>query len=254
MTDLADGWLKTIASLGEHALKVAFARSELLRPEIASIAQALNAICQRAEESEVAARDALNAFVPILVDVEHVVLVEALRTAAIEAHLLSVGRLLRASTASGHHLDREPVGEVLQRNGRALTLGERRALARQPSRSTLDKLLRDPHPMVASVLLVNPRITELDVVRMAALRPANARVMGEIAKTWSRRARVRMAVVLNPGAPPAVAVPLLGLLTRPELEEVGRAADLQPVVRATALELFELRPPLAPAEPPALPH
>ena len=253
MTARASAWLKTLGSLAEHGLKVSFARNELAG-DATVVAAALDAICRAAEQGEPAPRNALSAFVPVVVDPDHIAVIERLRSAALETHLLSLGRLLRGSTVAGHELDREPVGEVVQRDGRPLTLGERRALARQPSRRVLDGLMRDPHPMVAAVVLENPRITEQDVLRMAALRPANPAVMSEIAKIWSRRARVRMAVVLNPGAPPAVAVPMLALLTRPELAAVGRAADLRPLVRATARELFDLRPPLPPADPPRLPH
>lgn len=255
MTALADGWLKTIGSLTEHALQVSYARSELMAPPLFEVAQALNAVCQRAEQSEPSAREALGAFVPVAVDADHLAQIEALRNVALETHLLALGRLLRASTRAGHHLDREPTGQVAEReDGRPLSLGERRALARRPSRAVLEKLLRDPNPMVAELVLKNPRIIEHDIVRMAAFRPANPSVIQEIAKAWSRRARVRMAVTLNPGAPPAVAVPLLGLLTRPELDQIGRAADVSKVVRATAIELFELRPPLPAADPPRYPH
>jgi hypothetical protein len=254
MTALAHSWLKTIGSLTDHALQVAFARSELSRSELGVTAGALNAVCQQAEAGATRSRGALGAFVPVVVDVAHIDRIEALRDHALEAHLLSLGRLLRASTRAGHLPEREPVGEILQREGRPLSLGERRALARRPSRAVLEKLLRDPHPMVARLLIDNPRITENDVVRMAAYRPANAGVLMEIGGRWSRRGRVRMAVVLNPGAPPAVAVPLLGLLSRPELDQVACAADLAPVVRATARELHELRPPLSPAPPPREPH
>jgi hypothetical protein len=63
-----------------------------------------------------------------------------------------------------------------------------------------------------------------------------------------------MAIALNPGSPPAVSVPMLGLMMRPELGEVVRAADLPAVVRATARELYQLRPPLAQLDPSAIKH
>jgi hypothetical protein len=170
----------------------------------------------------------------------------------------AASRLLRCSTPEGHMLDKEREGaaptQLQHPDGRPLTLGERRALARQPTRALLDKLVKDPHPMVVRILLENPRITEADVVRMAAHRPAIPEVVGEIAKSWSHRTRVRMTILLNPGSPPAVSVPLLALLVRPELEEVGHAADLPATVRATALDLFDLRPPLSPVEEPLLKH
>ena len=91
-------------------------------------------------------------------------------------------------------------------------------------------------------------------MRMAAHRPALPEVIGEIATTWSRSARVRTAVVFNPGSPPAVTVPLLTLLGRPELDDVLRASNLPAVVRATARDLCELRPPLPETDPPPVKH
>jgi hypothetical protein len=118
----------------------------------------------------------------------------------------------------------------------------------------MDKLVKDPHPMVVRILLENPRITEEDVVRMAAHRPPVPEVIVEIGKSWAHRSRVRMTVILNPGSPTAVSVPLLALLVRPELDAVAHAADLSAAVRATALDLYDLRPPMPPVEEPVLKH
>ncbi len=100
--------------------------------------------------------------------------------------------------------------------------------------------------MVVKNLLQNPRLTEDDVLRMAARRPAYPEVIGEVAQhpVWSQRARIRMAIVQNPGAPPDIAVPLVRLLNRPELQQVASAPDVPAVVRAAATELLERRPPV----------
>jgi hypothetical protein len=241
-------WLTAVPGLSDHPLKVAFARRELLEAPPAELAPALDALCRAVDEANAAARDVLGAFVPVLVDPELLAPLQPIRLAAREASLPAASRLLRCSSRQGHLFDRPEVPP--RPDSRSLTLGERRALARKPSRAMLAKLLADPHPMVVRIVLANPRLTEDDVVSMAARRPAVPEVLVEVAKTWSRRARVRMALVLNPGAPPAVSVPVLGLLSRPELAEVARASDVLPVVRATASELWELRPPLRVVPPP----
>ncbi|MCC6527384.1 MAG: hypothetical protein IT373_32350 [Polyangiaceae bacterium] len=248
-------WIRTVPALLPHELRVSFARAELHveRPE--RVAVELNNLCLRAEAAEPVATETLGAFVPVVVEPAELERLGALREQALTAALPALGRLLRCASAEHHRSPLEVeegprrAGGVPTRNGRELSLGERRALARQPSRATVNKLLRDPHPMVARILLGNPRVTEQDVVFMAARRPAVAEVQVEIARSWSMRARVRMAIVLNPGSPAAVAVPLLGLLGRMELAMVSRALDLPPVVRAVALEHHELRPP--PADVPA---
>jgi hypothetical protein len=251
-------WLTTVVGLTSHGLKVGYAKSELYRHSLGDLAEALNLVCQRAESFSHAAREVLTAFVPVITDVDHLPRVASVRATAQAASLVAASRLLRCSTTDGHLLDTRKSstdqGILQNADGRPVTLGERRALARRPSREMLDKLMRDPHPMVARIVLSNPRITEDDVLLMAARRPAVPRVAVEIAKKWTRSARVRMSIVLNPGSPPAVSVPLLSLLSRPELATVRRAADLPAVVRATAQDLHELRPPLREVEEPELKH
>ncbi len=246
--ELARRWMQTIVALADHPLRVAFARRELTRSTVPVFATAINEVHRRSEVGDEVGREVVAAFVPTIVDPQVVDKVWAARALAGTAALLSAARLLRGSTPEGHGLDQRtgaPTQNVVQNAaGKPLSLGERRALARRPSRATLDKLMRDPHPMVARIVLGNPRITENDVVRMAAYRPALAGVAAEVAMAWSRSSRVRMALVSNPGVPPAVAIPLLALLSRPELHRVVRATDLSVVIRATAQTYHELRPPM----------
>jgi hypothetical protein len=67
----AKRWLSTVAGVIERKLQVSFARSELYSHALAEVSAALDAICQRAELSDAAARDVLAAFVPTLVDTDH---------------------------------------------------------------------------------------------------------------------------------------------------------------------------------------
>src|SRR4051794_15239401 len=75
----------------------------------------------------------------------------------------------------------------LKPTGRPLTLGERKALARTHRREDLLLLIRDPHPAVIAILLDNPHLTESDVVRIAAIRPAVPESLARIAShpRWS---------------------------------------------------------------------
>ena len=123
-------------------------------------------------------------------------------------------------------------------SGRSLTLGERKTLARKSSRGMFDRLLADPHPSVIENLLNNSKTTEDDVVRLAAKRPLSSRIMAEVARhpRWNVRQRVRMALVLNPGCPPEIGVPLVGLLRRSELDTLAAHAGAHPEIRQAALE------------------
>lgn len=199
-----------------------------------------------------------SAFVPNIVDPSQVERHSQLRDAAQIDALPCLNRLLRCTrldnfNLAGQHQVR-PNDVASTSDGRELTLGERRAMARRPSRAALESVMRDPHPLVARVILANPRITEDDVVFMAARRPVVASLHIEIAQSRCRHGRVRRAIVLNPGAPTAVTVPLLGLMNARDLSDVAQASDLPNVVRATARELLELRGGLDDQIPTELPH
>ena len=135
--------------------------------------------------------------------------------------------------------------------GRELAVGERRSLARRPNRHSFEKLLADPHPLVVRQLLQNPKLTEDDVVYLATRRPARLVAIREIVSTprWLSQPRVRLAILLNPGSPSSMTMPLLVLCTRQELSELTQATDASLVLRVTARELLERRPPLSPVDP-----
>jgi hypothetical protein len=214
------------------------------------VARALDELANRVEQADAVAREVLAPAVAVLTDPRATNLADELRELAEMEALLALARLLRRPASAGDPAAIEPkIDErklATSRTGRVLTLGERRALARKPSRAAFDKLLLDPHPMVVANLLANPRLTEDDVVRMVARRPAYPSALAEIAAhpAWSQRPRVRLALVQNPTTPAEIAVPLVSLLIRSELDEIANAPDLPAVLRAAALERLARRPPV----------
>jgi hypothetical protein len=249
MSPLGARWCKAVPSLRETALRASFFRSEPSSRGLEAIALALDELCGRAEQAEPLAREVLAAALPVLTEPELAERVDDLRALASMRSLLPLGRLLRRKSTPDPTLAQPDPDErhlSTSSSGRALTLGERKALARRPSRAALEKLLRDPHPHVIRTLLGNPRITEADVVRLAARRPAFPEIIAEIARhpKFSQRVRIRMAVVQNPWSPPEISVPLVSLLIRPELQQLLAAADVPHIVRAAATELLQRRPPV----------
>jgi hypothetical protein len=84
--------------------------------------------------------------------------------------------------------------------GRPLTLGERKSLARRPNRKVLERVLADPHPAVIRNLLANPKLTEMDVLKLVSRRPLMPEVLREVYhdRRWGRRYRIKVALVRNP--------------------------------------------------------
>jgi hypothetical protein len=89
-------------------------------------------------------------------------------------------------------------------------------------------------------------MVEEDGIRLAAMRPCRVELIRELARAhrWMSRPRIRMAILLNPGSPPEVAIPLLGLCTREELQDALRSTETSLVLRATARELLARKPPM----------
>ena len=103
----------------------------------------------------------------------------------------------------------------------------------------LTELLRDPHPDVVAILLDNPQLTEREVVRVAAARPAVPAALALVAahRRWSTRPGVRRALVLNPHTPVHVALRLLVTLAPADWADVAEAHELAEAVRGSAREL-----------------
>ena len=112
--------------------------------------------------------------------------------------------------------------------GRPVTLGERKSLARRNDREWIARVIRDPHPDVMKILLMNPRLTETDVVRLCARRPVAADVLREVFRCsrWILRYPVKVALVLNPYTPLDVALQLVPLMRAQDLKRVLDATDL----------------------------
>jgi hypothetical protein len=234
-------------SLADAGLRASYVVNLAREWDVPVLARALDAICERAEQAEAASREALLAIVDALNAEGMDEVVQRLREQAAGESLLALERLVRsplhAPSAAAGGRQQEPAND--RREG-AMTLGQRKSLARRPDRDTMQRLFADPHPDVIRRLLRNPRITEDDVVRLAAKRPGRAEVLAEIARAirWSHRPRVRMALVMNPATPPEIAARIAGLLLRPELDLVARSPGVPAIVRAVCLEHLERRPPV----------
>jgi hypothetical protein len=245
----ADRLRRVLLSLPDVTLRVGWLRAHLTELRDADAAELLAALCEDGERADPDSREALLVVAMLLVADGESPFVERLRQHAEARRLLSLSRLLRRGTegaASARSLSEPPVPDY--GSGRELTVGERRSLARSPNRRVLEKLLRDPHPLVLRQLLGNPRLTEDDVVRLAARRPLHSAIVETLSESprWLRRPRVRLALLLNPGTPEAVSMPLLAVCTRCELLDVVHGGDTPLALRGSARELLERSPPLPP--------
>ena len=115
-----------------------------------------------------------------------------------------------------------------------IPLGRRRTLAKGADKDFLDHLALDCDPTVIANLLRNPKITEEDVVRIAARRPIAASSLLAVYECprWSRNPRVRVTLARNPHTPVDVAIQALGTIPLANLREMRRDPDLHPDTRS----------------------
>lgn len=160
---------------------------------------------------------------------------------------------LLASGPAWRTLDEDAAARAEARNfPETLGLLKTRArTARDPD--TLARLALASDAAVVRNLLVNPRLTEPAVVRLAARRPARGEPLVEVWRSrWGSRHAVRRALVFNPYLPPVVGVKLVPLLLRTDWQEVANDGALHPSVRAEALALLIARPRQAPPTRPSV--
>ncbi len=253
----AESLVRATLSLGDPSLRASYVGAIARAWPVEGLARALDVLCQRAEQAENAAREVLVAVVDALNAEGTLELVHRLQDLATAESLLALERLIRtpgrgprrSEAPDAARAPEQPKGRAAIRNasGRPLTLGERKALARRPDRETMRRLLTDPHPDVIRRCLRNPRMTEDELIPLAARRPGRGEVLAEIALySWVHRPRVRLALALNPATPLEIAVRIAGLLMRPELEMVAESPRVPGPLRAVCLEHLARRPP-APA-------
>lgn len=122
-----------------------------------------------------------------------------------------------------------------------LPLGMRKYLARKPDFSMIKRITKDQDHRVISNLLHNSRLTEVDVVRIAATRPASPKVIEAVYNhpKWIARYRVKKAIVLNPHTPLSIAMRLVALMSVQDLEEVVLSQDLHSLLIREARRLID---------------
>jgi hypothetical protein len=115
---------------------------------------------------------------------------------------------------------------------------------------TQARLTRDPdqlariavasNPEVVRNVLINPRLTEALVVRIAARRPARPEPLVEIWRSprWSARPAVRRALAFNPYLPPEVGSKIVPLLAPADLRELAGDHGVHPALREQAQALL----------------
>jgi hypothetical protein len=88
-------------------------------------------------------------------------------------------------------------------------------------------MLFDPDPRVVQTILENPRLTEADVVKLAASRRANPEILETVAQDtrWVARYPVKLALASNPTTPTRIVLGLIPYLMKQDLRTLSTRAN-----------------------------
>lgn len=122
-----------------------------------------------------------------------------------------------------------------------MRLGERSALAKIATSAVLATLLMDPEANVSRALLINPRLREEDLLVALRQETVPRSLLEKVAASshWLEHYAVRLALVLQPRTPLAMALAQMSSLLKKDLLGVSRTPGLRPLVQMTAQRLGE---------------
>ncbi len=122
---------------------------------------------------------------------------------------------------------------------RQMTVGERIKLALKGNRDARVLLLRDPTRIVQRFVLQNPRITEEEILMACKNRNTDGEILRIIGsnREWLKNYPIKLALVLNPKTPLAIALHLVSSLLERDLRLLAKSKNVPVAVAASARRL-----------------
>lgn len=120
---------------------------------------------------------------------------------------------------------------------------DRVKLAMKGDREARNILIRDPNRIVASAVVQNPRITEQEMEKIAAMRSIPEDILRMIAndRQWSRSYSIVHNLARNPRTPVANVMNILSRLQLRDLAALSKNKNVSDAVRRQALRLSQAR-------------
>ncbi len=124
-----------------------------------------------------------------------------------------------------------------------MNVKDRIKLAMKGDREIRGILIRDPNRVVAQAVIQNPRITEQEVEKIAAMRTVTEEILRQIASNrhWARLYPIIHNLVRNPRTPIAISMNLLPRLHVKDLEALGKNRNIPDAIRTQAFRLSRTR-------------
>lgn len=120
---------------------------------------------------------------------------------------------------------------------------DRVKLAMKGDREARNILIRDPNRIVAAAVVANPRITEQEIEKIAAMRSVPEDILRKIAsdRQWARSYVIVHNLARNPRTPIANAMNILSRLQLKDLAALSKNKNISDAIRRQALRLSQAR-------------
>jgi hypothetical protein len=124
-----------------------------------------------------------------------------------------------------------------------MNMRDRMKLATKGDREARTILIRDPNRIVAEAVIHNPKITENEVEKIAAMRSIPEEVLRQISNSrqWARNYQIIHNLARNPRTPMANIMTILTRLQMKDLSALSKNRNVSDAVRRQALRLTQAR-------------
>ena len=141
--------------------------------------------------------------------------------------------------------EEEIPGERISMINRIMKMGvkDRVKLGMKGDREARNILIRDPNRLVSSAVVNNPRISEQEVVTIAAMRSISEDILRQIAsnRQWARSYTIMHSLAKNPRTPLANVINIMSRLQLRDLAALMKNRNVSDAVRRQALRLHTAR-------------
>ena len=141
--------------------------------------------------------------------------------------------------------DGEDSSERISMLNRIIKMGvkDRMKLGLKGDREARNILIRDPNKLVSSAVVNNPKISEQEVERIAAMRSISEEILRQIAmnRQWARIYGIQVSLAKNPRTPIANAMSIMNRLQMRELTGLSKDRNVSDAVRKHAVRLLTAR-------------
>src|SRR5437588_1561759 len=160
-----------------------------------------------------------------------------------EQHAANMQAVINAESMEG---DISPERISMIRRIMFMTVKDRVKLAMKGDREARGILVRDTNKIVATGVIHNPRITDQEIEKIAAMRTVSDEVLRLIGmnRAWARSYPIIHNLARNPRTPMATAVQVLPRIRTNDLKSISQNRNVSEAVRRQAYRLTEMRGPV----------